>query len=269
MPEKASVWYLHAQVLEKLNRNEEAFASLERALKIDSEDINFWRLYGWIYNKIGRYDQAVLSFSHVLKHDENDKDTRLLRANAYYKQGEYVQALEDVEVVRKLDSSSISVMAERVKILISLRRYVDAITEYDNILRGIEEHNIPDARDTFVHLAKINMYLLVQKHDRIYECWQKVVAVGRETDVWHKMASDTLLFIALSGDLEFAYKLIIDSNMPETFFPLARALEHLLTYDKMLLETLSPEVRNIVEDIVQQIQQTQKWREEQNAQAQA
>jgi hypothetical protein len=50
--------------------------------------------------------------------------------------------------------------------------------------------------------------------------------------------------------LQLARQLISESDLEEPLFPLARALDYLLTGDEALIEKLSPEVRGIVEEIV-------------------
>ncbi|HET9531485.1 MAG TPA: hypothetical protein VFQ92_14100 [Blastocatellia bacterium] len=44
-------------------------------------------------------------------------------------------------------------------------------------------------------------------------------------------------------------QLIKESNLEEKLFPLARAIDYLLTGDEALIEKLSPEVRGVVEEI--------------------
>ena len=50
--------------------------------------------------------------------------------------------------------------------------------------------------------------------------------------------------------MPFVRKLIETSNLEEPLFPLARALDYLITGDETLIEKLSPEVRVIVDEII-------------------
>jgi DNA-binding transcriptional ArsR family regulator len=60
-----------------------------------------------------------------------------------------------------------------------------------------------------------------------------------------------LLAVACARYFEPARRLIAKSGLEGMLFPLARALDYLLTGDEALIEKLSPEVRGFVEEIVQ------------------
>jgi hypothetical protein len=76
-----------------------------------------------------------------------------------------------------------------------------------------------------------------------------------EQDKWHERASDSLLAVALSGHLTLARQLITESDSEEPLFPLARALDYVLTGKEELLATLAPEVRGIVEEVVSKLRE--------------
>jgi len=62
-----------------------------------------------------------------------------------------------------------------------------------------------------------------------------------------------LLAVACARYFEPARRLIAKSGLEGMLFPLARALDYLLTGDEALIEKLSPEVRGIVEEIVKKL----------------
>ncbi|HYE64722.1 MAG TPA: hypothetical protein VD966_04010, partial [Pyrinomonadaceae bacterium] len=72
----------------------------------------------------------------------------------------------------------------------------------------------------------------------------------------YEAASLTLTKVAQEGHLKFVRQLIDESDLEEPLFPLARALDYLLTGDESLVEKLSPEVRSIVEEVVSKLQET-------------
>ncbi len=57
--------------------------------------------------------------------------------------------------------------------------------------------------------------------------------------------------VAKSGQFVFVRQLIAESDLEEQLFPLARAIDYLQTGDAALIEKLSPEVKGIVEEVVE------------------
>jgi len=126
--------------------------------------------------------------------------------------------------------------------------------ECERLARVFAEHlsagHVPEARETLA----FRRWLVDAKagsgahagalEGLIRECLQ----VG-DTD----RVTSTLGGVAVAGHLGFARELIAESGLEEELFPLARALDHLLTGDEALIEKLSPEVRGIVEEIVKKL----------------
>ncbi len=75
-------------------------------------------------------------------------------------------------------------------------------------------------------------------------------------DRWLLDLNSTLRSVALAGHWAFAKELIVTSHLEEVLFPLARALDYLLTNDVSLIERLSPEVKQIVNEIITTLKQT-------------
>jgi hypothetical protein len=68
---------------------------------------------------------------------------------------------------------------------------------------------------------------------------------------WPDEVSEALLKIARSGQLIFVRQLMAESDLEEQLFPLVRAIDYLKTGDAALIEKLSPEVKGIVEKVVE------------------
>jgi tetratricopeptide (TPR) repeat protein len=61
-----SAWRARGDILIALRRNQEAAASLEKALEIDSGDAQAWHLYGYALTDLNRYDEALTSFQKAI-----------------------------------------------------------------------------------------------------------------------------------------------------------------------------------------------------------
>jgi len=77
-----------------------------------------------------------------------------------------------------------------------------------------------------------------------------------ERERWHNIPPKALLGMAEMGYPELARQLLAESNLEEPLFPLARALDYVLTGEEALLEKLSPEMRKIVDEIVEKLRAT-------------
>ena len=78
-----------------------------------------------------------------------------------------------------------------------------------------------------------------------------------DTD-WPNKVSEALLEVARSGKLVFVRQLIAEAELEEQLFPLARAIDYLQTGEVALLEKLSPEVKGIVEEVVETLRTVAK-----------
>jgi hypothetical protein len=68
---------------------------------------------------------------------------------------------------------------------------------------------------------------------------------------WPDEVSEALLKIARSEQFVFVRRLMAESDLEEQLFPLVRAIDYLKTGDATLIEKLSPEVKGIVEKVVE------------------
>ena len=75
---------------------------------------------------------------------------------------------------------------------------------------------------------------------------------------WPNEVAGALLQIAKSGRFVLVRQLIAESDLEEQLFPLARAIDYLQTDDVALIEKLSPEVKGIVEEIVETLRTVTK-----------
>ncbi len=86
--------------------------------------------------------------------------------------------------------------------------------------------------------------------------WMRCFRLSREQnliDEWKEMASQTLSCMIEAGNARFIRDLIRDTQDEESLFPLARALDYLFTGDEALIEKLSPEIRNLVVEMVEKL----------------
>lgn len=254
-PNKAFAWYFHAEILQALGKYEEAVISLNQAIDIDAKSITFWHLRGQMLDQLGRYEEAIKNLDQAIRLNGNDTASLLLRGTIYKKQGKHEAALADLDAVLRHDSKNIRARIECTTSLVGLNRLSDAIKEYNNILRIANKDY--KAFRAIINVQKMYLYVMLDKPYVSIRVWHKALQEGKSTDDWHDTGTSALLFIARRGDVKLVQEMLTRSGVPEAFLPLTRAVEYVLTGDEEIIEKLSPEIRNIVDEMIQKIRPAQ------------
>lgn len=223
MPNAAEVWGCHGLALYDLQRYQDAVQSFARALHFNPNIGAYWAFHGESLRLLDRYEEAIASFDRVLQIDPKSAD-------AWYGRG---------------------------VALLSLRRYEEALSCFDSALAVEPNHENSNAGRGITLLSRSLVSVAEGHLVRARSDWRQALKslnrLGSER--LNKAVNFFLISVAQIGQLEFTRQLIKESELEEVFFPLARALDYLLTGDKSLIEKLSPEVREVVEDVVAKLQQ--------------
>jgi len=168
------------------------------------------------------------------------------------------EALQQLDHVLRIKPDMPEAWFLRSIILVELSRYEDAIASYD---RGLEVK--PDSDEAWYNrslacLGKCLSSLGRGDVDLARLGWLEALSTAErmEREKWHQIASEALLAMAEVGYPELARQLLTESHLEEPLFPLARALDYVLTGEEALLEKLSPEMRKIVDEVVKKLQAT-------------
>lgn len=104
----------------------------------------------------------------------------------------------------------------------------------------------------FKFIRQVNDDVDLAKHywNRAIESVKHITKHLEFNEQWQELLSIILLKLAESKHIKLAKELIIESSLEKEFFPLIRAIDYVLTGDKMLTEKLSPEIRDIVEKLI-------------------
>jgi RNA polymerase sigma factor (sigma-70 family) len=202
---------------------------------------------------IGEIEQAL---NNVVTGKNKDRDKLIFRLR-------YVEGLSIEEIVQALDLdlSAIAVgsllgrMVQRIRAsFASQPRGGRAGMETTSRAQQLDR---PDNRrpwhEQFISQVNTNDV------DSARQIWNTAAnaATGADADEWQKSAVEALLKVASqSGYLGLVRQLIAESSLEGRLFPLARAIDYLLTGDEALIEKLSPEIRGIVEEIVAKLRST-------------
>lgn len=225
-PEDNEAWFNRSVALADLGRYEEALESSDRAVAITPESDAAWSTRGSALANLGRYEEALASCDRaVALNPEYDV--------AWSDRGLCLGELGRFEEAATSFDRAIALKPDNGKAW-----YYRGMTYSDKSMLCLQEGNR--------ELATINWR----------EAWKSAEHVEKEK--WHDLISTTLLQYAQLGHLAFAQQLLSEARLEEPLFPLARALDYLLTGEVSLLEKLSPEVKKLVEEIVEKLRASGK-----------
>jgi tetratricopeptide (TPR) repeat protein len=286
-PDNFLNWFALAQVLSELDRWEEALENVDRAIKINAEVPQAHHLRGQVLLWLKKNEEAIASFDRALAINPAAFNTWQLRGFALISVGQHAEALASLEKACELQPSSYYALFAKSQTLTVLGRYDEALETADEVLtiapdsfdahyvRGLilrflnrteeSENTIRHAfsltSPTHTHLrhtprvicAKLKLSLIDKNRSEAMKDWRQLKESAEKEggqDLWIELASEVLRDSAAWGGWDFLREVIDESDLQESLFPLARALDYLTTGDKELIEKLSPEVRKIVEEIV-------------------
>lgn len=210
----------------KGGRIEEALRQLDLALEIEPDDYTICYVHGDTLNSLGRHEEAIASFDRALEIKPDDHE-------AWNNRG--------ISLVR-------------------LDREEEAIASFNRALEiNPDDHKAWHNRG-IVYLIRFIDHMLQKNFDLAKKHWGEVLnSIKRSEDEnWTNVVSEALLAVAEKGHWHFARQLVTEADMEEPLFPLARALDYLLTGDQALIEKLSPEVKGIVEQIIAKLRSLAK-----------
>lgn len=257
-PNRSEVWYDRANSLADLGRYEEAIGGYSRALEIKPSLHEAWYNRGNALSELSRHEEAVVCYDRAVKIKPDKHEAWYNRGCALTDLGRYEEAITSYDHVLKLKPDDQDAWYNRGCTLAQLGRYEEAITSYDRALAIKPEDSGVWHNRCLAYLGKCLTSLSGGNLDLAKHDWNEALATAEqmEKEKWQEGTSVTLLEMAKIGHPELARQLIAESDLEEPLFPLARALDYILTGEEALLEKLSPEVRKIVDEIVKKLQAT-------------
>ena len=230
-------------------RFSEALENFERALEAMPNSYNVWMLRGYTNAMLGQYEEALASYDRAIEIKPDDQDAWYNRGVVLGSLGRYEEELASYDRAIEIKPDDHEAWYNRGVVLSSLGRDEEALASYDQVLRA-DESQFVDLR-TRAHLIRFRILAKQSKLDLAKRDWGEAQRIATQLgdETWRGVVSTVLISIAQAGHLEFVGQLIKESNLEEPLFPLARAIDYLLTGDDASIEKLSPEVRGVVEEI--------------------
>ena len=257
-PNDNDAWYFVGATLATLGRVEEAIPAIDYSLKISPDDPSTWSFRGLLLRHLKRFEEAIISYDLAL--ELNPKSIQ-----NWYERGSLLDDLKRFEEVAinydriiEIEPNDPEAWYKRGVALFMLHRFKDATVSFDQAIQLKNDH-----RRAWHYRSGIYMFDMVESAKLgelgdAKQLWDEALRSARNSggNYWDFFESQFLQAVAALGHLQFARDLITESNLEEHQFPLARAIDYLLTGDEALIEKLSPEVRGVVEEIVARLRPT-------------
>jgi len=129
-----------ANVLHALKRDDEALASIDKALALRPGDPEALLHRGNALNALNRPNEALPCFDAVLARSPGHRDALLNRGVARAALGHHEQALTDFDAILARASKDLEALYNRGTALIELGRYADALLALDHALASSPQH---------------------------------------------------------------------------------------------------------------------------------
>ncbi|MGH8607044.1 MAG: tetratricopeptide repeat protein, partial [Gammaproteobacteria bacterium] len=169
-----------------------------------------------------------------------------------YSVGRFEDVRQYLDQALKLKPDNDAAWTDRGFMHVGLGRFEEAIASFDRALKLKPDNDAAWTNCGIVYLGKFLQGARAGSLELATQDWNEALRCGGKAEVqdWPNVLSEALLAVAHSGQLSFVRQLIADWDLEQRLFPLARAIDYLLTGHEALIEKLSPEVRGIVDEVV-------------------
>jgi tetratricopeptide (TPR) repeat protein len=144
------IWQVRGQILNFLNRYEEALISYEKALTSCNNVLGFksstlhpvWYDFGNALSNLNRYEEAITSYDKAIEYEPDDHEAWHNRGNALYNLNRYEEAIASYDKAIEYKPDGYKSLTSRGNALSNLNRYEEAIASYDKAIEYKPDDNI-------------------------------------------------------------------------------------------------------------------------------
>ncbi len=157
--------------LGKLERYEEALTSLDKAIKLNSNDSIAWENRGAALLQLERYEEALTSYNQAIDLNSDDSNAWNCRALFLSIQGDFDKAIADINQAIKIDSDKAIYIANKGIILARQGDYNEALKYCDQAISM-------DAKNEACYYAKACYYALQNDEQQTIENLSKSIDIA-------------------------------------------------------------------------------------------
>jgi len=179
-PNHRLVWYVQAIVLDALGRYEEALTSYNKGIELDPNYGGAWYLRGATLGKMERYEEALLSYDKVIELEVANKSAWYLRGLTLLKLERYDECLASLDKVIELNPNDVIAWYLRGVALANLECYEEALLSFDKLIEL-------DPSDVIAWYNRGAMLVNLERYDEALVSWDKAIELdSTHVDTWLK-----------------------------------------------------------------------------------
>ena len=127
-------WIREGNVLENLNRDEEALAAYEQAIRLHPDDANYKNNKGNALSDLKRYEEALAAYEQAISLDPDDANYKNNKGIALENLKRHEEALDAFEQAISLDPNFALAYNNKGIALNELKRYEEALVAYEQAI---------------------------------------------------------------------------------------------------------------------------------------
>lgn len=238
-----------ALVLLQANQPENALEIASQVLQVEPNEEFALMTRGKALSALNRHDEALADFTHVCDLNPNDAEAWEQRGRSLLWISQFVDADQAFQQAININPTDLRMYIHKTLALIGSEKTAEALQNLDLGLR----QDIPT--DHRITGLAVKIYLLgkEKKYEAARSVFLDLAKLAKQTNLLPKDFEYLIRDTALLGSPQFIREMIHETKSEETFPLLSRALDYLFTGDETIIEKLSPEVRNIVLEMVKKL----------------
>ena len=119
-----------------LGNPKEALVQYQKALEMDSQNIEANNKTGNIFGRLGKYEEAIKRYDTVLKQEPNNLLALLNKGLAQHFLGDYNGAIKNYDTVLKIKPSSITASYNKASSLVQMNQLDEAFMILEKIIKS-------------------------------------------------------------------------------------------------------------------------------------
>jgi tetratricopeptide (TPR) repeat protein len=246
----------------RLGRLQESLSVLETGLALYPHSADLWRYRAWALAELGRFEEAFECMESARQNGATDKDYYHVHGDLLLLSGQYLDALQELDVALSNEPDNWDIQADRQ---IALGCVGQQGPLMEALPAGLAQVKIPPQSESSVcdFAYEVALGSLRRGEDQI-GLGLFAATVGMQSwhsSEWFRHQAGSFLRRTLDVSpgmyqsfVSLVAERVKDENTVKLLDPFLQAGEFLRTGNLVLLERLSPEVRELVLDIVRRVE---------------
>ena len=143
-PDNYYFYQIRATTFTLLHQFEDATKDYTYAINLNPKDLSLYRERAELREALFQYDSAIVDLTKLINYSKKITDEFLRRAFCYRMTLKHIEAFNDIQTAIKLAPNNLVLFSERGMINFGLKKYNDAINDFNKYLLYDKKKNIAD-----------------------------------------------------------------------------------------------------------------------------